>query len=122
MNIELHKKVLGTFYIVFGILHILFSLMGYYLLWRIIDFADVPDEVYDIVRIAGMWIGYFIIITSFLAIIGGAGMLNGKRWSKILLLALGCIFLFLLPIGTILGIYTIVVFLSDKEETMHSRT
>lgn len=115
MDIKNHKKVLGIFYIVFGIFNILFGVMGYFLLWRIFEFAHVPYEVYHIFRIGGVAIAILLVILSILSIIGGAAMIKFKPWARLLLLILGCLYLFLFPIGTILGIYTIVVFLSENE-------
>jgi hypothetical protein len=122
MDINNHKKVLGIFYIVFGILNILFAVMGYFLIWRIFEFAHVPDEVYYIARIIGASFGVMLLLSSVLSIIGGAAMVRHKSWARILLLILGCVYLFLFPIGTILGIYTIVIFLSEKESNNQAYT
>lgn len=115
MDISTHKKALGVFYIVFGIFNILFAILAFFLIWRIFDFAQVPPEVYQIVTIAGASFAGVLLLASLLSIIGGAAFMRFKSWAKMLLLILGVFYLFLFPVGTILGIYTLVVFLSDNK-------
>jgi hypothetical protein len=115
MDINNHKKVLGIFYIVFGIFNIVFAVMGYFLIWRIFEFANVPNEVYYVARIVGTSLGLVLMLSSILSIVGGTAIIHNKVWARFLLLILGCFYLFLFPIGTVLGIYTIVIFLSENE-------
>lgn len=115
MDIKNHKKALGIFYIIYGILNIIFGIMAYFLMWRIFEFANVPPEVYYVSRLIVASFGTLMLLLSILSIIGGYGMMHLKKWPRLLLLILGCIYLFLFPIGTVLGIYTLVVFLSENE-------
>lgn len=115
MNITGHKKALGVFYIVFGIFNILFVIFSYFLMWRIFEFAQISPEVHQIVIIAGTAVGIVMLAAAILSIIGGSAIIRLKNWSKVLLLVLGVFYLFVFPVGTVLGIYTMVVFLSETE-------
>jgi hypothetical protein len=42
-------------------------------------------------------------------VIGGVGLLKGAPWSRFVVLVLGCLCLLAVPLGTILGIYTILM-------------
>jgi len=115
MNIVSHKKALGVFYIVFGIFNILFVIFSYFLMWRIFEFAQIQLEVRQVVMIGGAAVGTLVLLAAVLSIIGGAAIIRLKNWAKVLLLVLGVFYLFIFPVGTVLGIYTLVVFLSENE-------
>ena len=50
-----------------------------------------------------------VLIASVLSLAEGYGLLTGKRWARPLGFALGILSLFDIPIGTIIGVYTIVI-------------
>jgi uncharacterized membrane protein (DUF2068 family) len=52
---------------------------------------------------------------SFLSVIGGWGLLRGKRWARILVLILSFPGLFAFPVGTLISGYTLWALLSDEE-------
>jgi len=47
-------------------------------------------------------------------LIGGIGLLKKKPWARILVLIVGCVRLFVFPIGTALGVYSIWVLTKDE--------
>ncbi|MFA7682159.1 MAG: DUF2127 domain-containing protein [Candidatus Peribacteraceae bacterium] len=50
-----------------------------------------------------------LLVASLLSLIEGIGLLKQKNWARPLGIALGILSLFDLPIGTVIGIYTIYV-------------
>lgn len=57
-------------------------------------------------------------------IVGGIGLIRKWEWSEMLVLILGCLNLVLLPLGTVLGIYTIYVLMKtypDHKQTKIAR-
>ncbi|MGA7613639.1 MAG: hypothetical protein WBX15_00530 [Thermoanaerobaculia bacterium] len=63
-------------------------------------------------------IGIVALILSLPSIIGGIGLLNYAPWARILVLILGVLDLFNLPVGTAIGIYTMWVLLNDETEAL----
>lgn len=54
-------------------------------------------------------------------IVGGIGLIRNWRWSEMLILILGCLNLVLLPLGTVLGIYTIYVLMKSHPDLEQPR-
>lgn len=75
---------------------------------------DVPLEVLDIVPVVLFIIATMMILVSVLGIVGGIGVLNRREWARILLLVISFFMLVRVPLGTILGVYSIWVLLNDE--------
>ncbi len=123
---ETHKRVLGILYIISGSLHILgwifVSTLLTILFPVIFENANIQQEwvlvwIVPFIRVIAV---IAIILFSIPSIIGGWGILNGKKWSMTLVLVLGCFKLFSFPIGTALGVYTIWVYTEDHRQTPHT--
>jgi hypothetical protein len=52
-------------------------------------------------------ISLFILILSVPGLIGGIGLLQRRRWARVLLLIVGALSLLNIPFGTAVGVYTI---------------
>jgi hypothetical protein len=73
--------------------------------------SDVPVKVLSIVAIV---LPAFIGVISLLGLAGGIGLLSYKQWGRIITIivsALGC---FNIPIGTLIGVYSIWVLMQDE--------
>lgn len=55
------------------------------------------------------FVGVLLLIPAVPFLVGGIGLLKGAAWSRIVVLVLGCLCLLAVPLGTILGIYTILM-------------
>ena len=75
---------------------------------------EVPIEVLDIVPVVLFLIGLMMLIVALGGIIGGLGVLNKKEWARILLLVISFFTLVRIPLGTILGVYSIWTLLNDE--------
>jgi hypothetical protein len=62
-----------------------------------------------ITTIVGASIAIFFLIIAAPAIVAGVGLYRGRGWARPLALVLGFLLLFMVPIGTAIGIYTIWV-------------
>ncbi|RPI04145.1 MAG: hypothetical protein EHM64_10870 [Ignavibacteriae bacterium] len=75
---------------------------------------EVPLEIIDIVPFILTVIGILILIFSLTGIIGAIGVLKRKEWGRITLLVISFFNLIHIPLGTILGVYSIWVLLNDE--------
>ena len=108
-----HLTIIGIVNITFGI--VLFVL-------GIIIFTAVTgggllsgdSEAIFITSIVGSAIGIFFTLLSIPGIIGGIGLLQHKRWARILMLIKSILDLLNIPIGTVIGVYTIWVLMQDE--------
>jgi len=112
-SVNSHIDVLGWLYIIFGALGMVVG-MGIFLFFG--GLAILPDDATGttVLLIIGWFIGGLLVVTSIPEIVGGIGLLKRKNWARILIIILGCLNLIDIPLGTILGIYTLWVLLKEE--------
>jgi hypothetical protein len=110
---EKHLTVLGALYIAFGAMQVLAAII---IFTAVVGggILSCDEEAIAITSAIGSALASFLILLAAPGIIGGIGLLRGRRWARILVLILGCLNLFNIPFGTALGIYTIWVLIDDR--------
>lgn len=101
-----HQKILGAIFIAYGVINLVGGITLLITVNIVNIFVDEP-EVIEVVAIFSRLIGGILVATSIPAIIAGIGSLQEKNWSRNLGLVVGIIYLLYIPIGTVIGIYTI---------------
>ena len=74
---------------------------------------EVPPEILDIIPIILTVVGIIIFVFSIIGIIGSVGVIKRKEWGRITLLVISFFNLLHIPLGTILGVYSIWALLND---------
>lgn len=114
MKMDEHVTILGALYIAFNAL----MLFAAIIVFVVIVGGGLLSGDADAIAITsgvGSAIAFLLVILSAPGIIGGIGLLKRRYWARILVLVLGFLNLVHIPLGTLLGIYTIWVLM--KEET-----
>jgi hypothetical protein len=123
---EKHIQIVGVVNLVYRVLALFFSLIlfGIAICFPyFMDIAmqcdpnvrvDVPQEVITVVPIILGILAVLIFFVSSAGIIGSIGVLRRKEWGRITLLVVSFFNLVHMPLGTILGAYSIWV-LFDNE-------
>lgn len=101
-----HQKILGAIFIAYGVINLLGGITLLATLNIVNLFVDEP-EVIQVVAVFSRLLGGILVATSLPAIVAGIGSLQEKKWSRNLGLVVGIIYLLFIPIGTVIGIYTI---------------
>lgn len=117
-----HKKIIGIIFIVFSIMGLIGVFLYDFFMSNIFGMAANNDPVFAEVS----WI--FDLINSFIwgiailflipRLIIGIALAQGKSWANIPGLVYGVISLINFPIGTLIGIYAIVVFTTKHKEAV----
>ena len=106
-----HVKVVGWLWIANGVVTILMVLIG-----LIIINLNVPGaQDALLVTIGGLCCFVPGIIADFAA---GLGLLKYQNWARILAIILAIVNLFLPPIGTAVGIYTLIIMFNNETEAL----
>ncbi len=113
-NIDQHKRILGTLYVVFGLLNLVVVLMIVFITSSIIPIYVHEEEVLMIINIVKVAVITFTSVLSAPALIAGFGLLYKKEWAVTLAFIIGIIGLLGFPIWTFIGIYSIVVFVMTQ--------
>ena len=122
---EKHVQLVGILNIVYRSLSLLGSIilfilaglfgeiLGLLVRWGSIRPHEIPVEVLEIVPIILTVIGMLVFIVSTAGIVAAVGVLKQKEWGRILMLVVSFFNLLRIPLGTILGIYSIWVLLNN---------
>jgi len=111
-----HKKILGVVFIVWGILCALVFVFASVVIASVLPVFIQQEEFRTISEFIPFILGFVLLPIAALSIIGGIGVLNHKEWAMTLILVVGILLLFCYPIGTILGIYAILVYYDDHRK------
>jgi hypothetical protein len=114
-----HIQFVAALHIALGLLSVfgaivLFGSLG---LAGGIAFSQGEQEAAGIIGIVAVAVGSFLILLGLPGIIGGWALLTERSWGRPLVLVLGILSLFNIPIGTAVGIYTLWALLSDSSES-----
>jgi len=107
-----HLKILGVLYLAFGLLGLVMAgLLFEVKTGRLILPAKLSmfSSAHGYVSV----IGLIFAIEAIPAIITGVALLKRILWARMSAMALGFLNLFIIPLGTALGIYTLWVLIND---------
>ncbi|MFY0592443.1 hypothetical protein [Roseivirga sp.] len=115
-----HKKVIGIIFVVFSA----FWLIGFAFYDQLMDFIldmamredDFDPNVLWIFDIISSIVWGIALLFFVPRLIIGIGLIGEKKWANIPGLIYGVISLLNFPFGTLLGIYSIIVFTAKRRE------
>lgn len=113
-----HVSVVGGLQIGFSILWFIGALVVFFVFNFAKGFVGDDDVATKVLSFMQFAVPLFIGVIAIIGIIGGVGLLAYKGWARILVIivsALGC---FNIPIGTLVGVYSIWVLMQDETVKM----
>ena len=120
MNERKHVNIIGNIYIILGVLYLILAALiffGFAGLGNIFD----EETLEDVLNISGGIAATILIILGILNIIGGIGLKGYNNWARVLIIILSIIALLNFPIGTIIGVYALIVlFKPDTKALFYS--
>ena len=108
-----HVKAVGWLWIANGALSILMFLIGL----LVINWPGLIPSARDSF-LASIGALCFFLPGVIAYVFAGYGLLKYKSWARILAIILAILNLILFPIGTALGIYTLVIMFNDEAEAL----
>jgi hypothetical protein len=111
-----HVTVVAAIQIGLGSLGLLIALGLYILLSNakeIIPYEDIPTFVVNFISFLFLVLPIVIGILSLMGLVGGIALLSYKPWSRILVIIVAALSCLNIPIGTLIGVYTIWVLMQD---------
>jgi hypothetical protein len=110
---EKHVTVVGALHIVLGTLGVVLAAIVFLVIVGG-GLISGNEQAITITTVIGSVIASFLVLVSLPGIIGGYGLLKGKPWARPLVLILGVLDLIDVPIGTVVGVYTIWVLMQGE--------
>jgi hypothetical protein len=109
-EIALHVSILGWLYIAANALFIVFAVFALWLLPTLGAVSRDPDATV-VLSIMGTAFGGLMLVLGLPGVIAGYGLLKHRPWARTLAIVLGVLGLVNFPVGTAIGIYTLLVLL-----------
>ncbi len=108
-----HVRILGTLFIVFGIL---IAAIGLFLLTVISGAGLISGDqtAMFVTGTVGLVIGGMFFAFSIPTVLAGIGLRNHREWARIVALVIAAVNLLNFPFGTALAVYTFWVLLSAE--------
>lgn len=114
---EYQRRILGLLYIVGGGLFILILGIASALMFAIpVDiFSDYEVALPAFVKLISLASSIFLLLLLGIpSVIVGIALLKNKPWAFDWILVIGCFYIIFFPIGTVIGIYALVVFFGNR--------
>jgi ABC-type multidrug transport system fused ATPase/permease subunit len=111
---EKHKVLLGALYVIFGAFTVAGALFVIILVSLNGGVIINPVNFNDYLKLIGFLGSILLLLVSIPGIIGGIGLLNQRHWARNLILVVGIFYLFFIPLGTFLSMYTMLVLMRDQ--------
>lgn len=115
-----HKKVIGISFIVFSALWLLpmvfFDQIFDFIQDRAYEESPGDESIFFVLDIISSIFWGITILFFIPRLILGVALVTGQKWANIPSLVYGVISLINFPVGTILGVYCIMVFTAKKED------
>jgi hypothetical protein len=108
-----HVTIVGALQIGFSTLWLIGALVLYFVFNFARGFVDNDEVATRVLGFLGYILPLFVGVISIIGLIGGIALLSYRTWARVLVIivsALGCLNI---PIGTLVGVYTIWVLMQD---------
>jgi hypothetical protein len=112
-EIQPHITILGWLYLASNAVFLLIAGFAVAALPFIGAVADDPDATI-VLGILGTAFGLLMVVLGLPGLIAGYGLLKRKSWARFLALVLGILNLVNFPVGTAIGVYTLLVLLQQS--------
>ena len=112
-ELERHVPILGWLHVAAGALFVVMGLFVF-TFFTGIGVASGEAEAVRILGIIGFSIGALLVVLGVPGLAAGYGLLHRKPWARMTALVLGILNLVNIPIGTVMGVYTLWVLLDDR--------
>lgn len=114
-QIEQHIPILGGIHLVLGAFSMLIGIFLFMLLSGIGVAIATEDPIAPRILVTvGTAVGTLLVVLSLPGIIAGYGLLKRRAWARPLAIIVGALSLFNVPIGTLVGFYTLLVLLPTE--------
>lgn len=110
---ERHVRLVAVLHIGLGILGLIGGTIVFFAVAGGGLLSGDPTAI-AVTSVIGAVVSAFLFATSLPGLIGGIGLLKRKSWARILLLIVAVLDLFNVPIGTVVGVYTLWALLQDE--------
>jgi hypothetical protein len=112
-----HVTIVAALHIGLSAVMILLAIFLFVLLFGI-GIMTGDRTAMGILTVVGSVIGVLFLVLGLPGLVGGIGLLSHRPWARILVLIVSAMDLINIPVGTVLGAYSIWVLTHDETEAL----
>jgi hypothetical protein len=108
-------------------LHIGFSIIGifgafalFFILRFAGSFVEDVDVANTVLHFVGIFLPFLILSVSIIGLVGGIGLMSYKKWARIIVLIVSAVNCLNIPLGTLVGVYSIWALMQDESVKLFS--
>jgi hypothetical protein len=109
-----HVTFVAALHIGFSIIGIFGAIALFFILRFAGSFVEDVDVANSVLHFIGIFLPFAIISVSIIGLIGGIGLLSFRKWARILVLGVSAVDCVNIPLGTLVGIYSIWTLMQDE--------
>ena len=123
---ESHVRILGVLYLVWHGLSLLACVVILIAAVAVGGFiaaesgSDDEAAVGALIGGIGLVVSCIMLVLSLPGLLAGYGLLTYRRWGRILAVIIGALNLLSFPLGTALGVYTLIILLKPEADRLFS--
>lgn len=122
----IHVKIIGVLYLLAGVLMLVGALFSSVLASVLASFIGASGEegaglAAALVGLGGVALMVTLVFFAVPCFICGWGLLKFRGWARVLAIILGAIALLKFPVGTLFGVYVLVVMFRKDGEALFAR-
>ncbi len=116
-DLDQHITILGWLHIAGSLLFLCVGVFVFVFFAGLGVAAEDPEAV-RVLGVVGLSVGLFLVLLGLPGLVAGYGLLQRKPWARMLAIVLGVLNLANVPVGTIVGAYTLWILL-DEDAVHH---
>lgn len=109
-----HITVVGALNIGFGILWMIGAIILYFVFNFAKGVVDNDEIAVRVIGFIGLILPILIGVISVIGLIGGIALLSYQSWARVMVIIISVLGCLNIPIGTLLGVYSIWVLMQDE--------
>lgn len=113
-ELDKHITILGWLYLALNIFTLFIGVFVFFILIGT-GLLTGDGEAMSVLAIVGTFVLGILVVISIPGIVAGWGLLKRKSWARVLALVIAFFSLMNVPLGTLLGVYTIWALLANEE-------
>ena len=117
-----HVTAVGAIHLGFGIIGLVVAIVVF-LVFNFLKIAVEGNEIpYILFKFLSLSLPALICLFSTLGLVGGIGLLLFRSWARYLVIVTAVLGCFIIPVGTLIGVYLWVLFQDDTIKLFENKT
>ncbi len=112
-SMKKHVSLVAALHIGYSIILLFAALIVYFVFAFVYPMVGDDPTAMNVIHFLGTFIPVMLFIFACIGLVAAIGLLNYKKWARILILVIAALDCVHIPLGTLLGVYTFWALMQD---------